>query len=107
MSVHGRLLDPDGFALSDAAVSFATRPLIRWPKKEPFGGTSFFTETLYRGIVEGSESFDGCITMESIIRFVVRTLGLEFGGPAASAIESLWALCLRFRNGVGLCPPEM
>ena len=46
-SIAGRILDPDGFALPDVEVSFATCPLIRWPKKEPFGGTGFHTESFH------------------------------------------------------------
>ena len=46
VSVYGRIVDSDGFSFPSAKVEFDLRPLIRWPKKEPFGGTSFHTENL-------------------------------------------------------------
>ncbi len=47
VSVLGRVVDPDGFALADAKLEFGTRPTILWPVKEPFGSNVFHTENLF------------------------------------------------------------
>ncbi|MCY2983851.1 MAG: hypothetical protein NTY15_09460 [Planctomycetota bacterium] len=47
VSLFGRVVDPDGFALADARLEFGTQPAIHWPVKEPFGSNIFHTENLF------------------------------------------------------------
>ena len=47
VSIYGRILDPDGFALADTRIEFGTRPRILWPKKEPFGSDIFHTKNIF------------------------------------------------------------
>jgi hypothetical protein len=47
VSLSGRILDPDGFALADTGMEFGTRPRILWPKKEPFGSDIFHTKNIF------------------------------------------------------------
>jgi hypothetical protein len=47
VSLFGRVVDPDGFALADSRVSFETRPQVLWPVKEPFGSDIFHLENIY------------------------------------------------------------
>lgn len=44
VTVNGRMVDPDGFAFPNAKIELDTRPLIRWAKEKPLGGTTFHTE---------------------------------------------------------------
>ena len=44
VTVKGRMVDPDGFPFPNAKIELDTRPLIRWAKEKPFGGTTFHTE---------------------------------------------------------------
>ncbi len=87
-SVAGRILDPDGFPLADAAVSFATRPLIRWPKKEPYGGTGFFTESLNTTTDKG-----GRYLVEDVCSRVPSALFVNYrNGSSATAVLYDYAL---------------